>query len=115
MIRIQVTLKQSRRSLLALAALGLTCLALIVVHGAPGLDHMAGSDDGDQMTAAAISLCLAVVQGGVLLLVTLGGTAFLRRRATRIVGGAPALSTPLRSPPVPAARAGPSVLQVFLR
>jgi hypothetical protein len=117
MIRIRATLKQSRRSLLGLAALGLTCLALIVAHGGPGLDHMAGSDDADQMTAVAVSLCLAVIQGGALLVAALGGTAHLRRRATRIVGndGAAARSIPRPNPPVPAARAGPAVLQVFLR
>ena len=78
---------------------------------------MAGSGDGDQMTAVAVSLCLAVIQGGALLAVALGGTALLRRRATRVVGsgGAAARSTPRPYPPVPAARAGPAVLQVFLR
>lgn len=117
MIWIRTRLQRSRRSLLAFGALALTCLTLILAHGAPGLDHMAGMDQGDHVAKAAISLCLAVVQGGVVLLVALGGTVLLRRRSARRPS-APrtvALSSPLRNLPVPAARAGPAVLQVFLR
>lgn len=117
MIWIRTKLQRSRRSLLAVGALALTCLTLILAHGAPGLDHMAGMDHGDQMTEAAISLCLAVVQGGLVVLVALGGAALLRRRPPRTigVGRALALASPPRNLSVPAARAGPAVLQVFLR
>ena len=116
MIWIRTKLQRSRRSLLAVGALALTCLTLILAHNAPGLDHMAGMDHGDQMTKAAISLCLAVVQGGLVVLVALGGAALLRRRPRTIgVGRALALASPPRNLSVSAARAGPAVLQVFLR
>lgn len=117
MIRIRTTLQRSRRSLLGVAALALTCLTLILAHGAPGLAHMDSMDQGDHMADAAISLCLAIVAAGLSLLVLTGATALLRRRAPRRMAGnaAGVLTARMRRLSAPAARAGPARLQVFLR
>lgn len=100
-----------------ITALGVTCLALILAHGAPGLDHMAGMDEGDHPAKVALSLCLAVVQGGLILLAVIGGTALMRRRSPRrIEVTRPRLfAVGCRERSGPPARAGPAVLQVFLR
>jgi hypothetical protein len=117
MIRIRTSLGRSSRSLLAVSALALTCLTLILAHGAPGLDHMASMDQGDHMGKAAISLCLAIVGAGLSMLVLSGGTTLWRGRAPRrIASNAPGvLITHLRHVSAPEARAGPARLQVFLR
>ena len=114
MIRLRSRLQGQGHALLVGGALALICLALAWAHSAPAQDHMAGEED--QM-AAMISMCLAVVSTGLALVAAVGGMLSLRRRRPpiRLMPTLPvSLSrTPLLSPANP--RAGPAVLQVFLR
>ena len=106
-------MQRQRRRLLILAAVGALCTALAWAHGPSGDDHMGG----DEM-AQAISTCLAVIDVGLGLLVgALAIASVRRRRPPRSISGKPWRGA---APPLPAItpirpRAGPAVLQVFLR
>lgn len=90
------------------------CLALLLAHSGPGLDHM---DEMDHGTAKAVmSLCLAVVGSAVALLGAWAGAQTRRPpiclRRDFAMG---TMDLRFRTQPLPAARAGPARLQVFLR
>lgn len=114
MIRLRSRLQGHRHALLVGGVLAFVCLALAWAHSAPAADHMAAEDD--QM-ASVISMCLAVASAGLALLAAVGGMFWLRRRRPPIrLMPAVWLSLSRISLPSPAsARAGPAVLQVFLR
>ena len=107
-------LEGQSHALLVGGALALVCLALAWAHSAPGQDHMAAEDD--QMTAT-ISMCLAVVSTGLTLLAAVGGMLSLRRRRPpiRLMPSVPLSLSHNRLLRPASARAGPAVLQVFLR
>lgn len=113
MIRLRSLLQSQSRTLLAGGVLALACLALAWAHSAPAAEHMAV--DGDSV--AAISTCLAVASTGLGLLAAVGGVLALRRRRPwlRLAPTAPVSFSRTRLPGPAAARAGPAVLQVFLR
>jgi hypothetical protein len=104
-------MEREGRKALALGAIALLSLVLALAHSGAGEHRMSGDEMG-----AAISVCLAVVEGGgAVLLLTLGCASLARRRASYGPAG------PLRSALVPRRvgpdrpRAGPDLLQVFLR
>ena len=112
MICLRGLIGRQRRRILALGAAALLSLVLAWAHSNPGEHEMSGE------MGAAISICLAVLEGGTALLLVASGFRFLPRRPRNSF--APALG------PVAAARfqglidpirprAGPDRLQVFLR
>jgi hypothetical protein len=109
-IALRAFLQRQSRRLLILAGFGLVFIAVALAHSGAGEDHMAG----DQM-AQAISTCLAVLQGGVGLL--LAGLVVRARRLARAPRSIAAPAGPaghLRPRLTPIRpRAGPAVLQVF--
>lgn len=117
MIRIRSSLQRSKRPLLVGAALAVICVVLLVAHSGPGVEHMAGMDQGDEMSQTVASTCLAVLAVGVVLAAITGGVARLRRSAPlNLVAPRRSFLTPCRAAvPGIQARAGPALLQVFLR
>lgn len=118
MIRFRSALARARTSLALSLGLALTCLALLAAHSGPGLSHMEEMDHAP--TEAAVSLCLAVLGPTVLLLGAWQG--LLRRIGRRSRTILLALRRDQRPKPwpsprlsIPRVRAGPPVLQVFLR
>jgi hypothetical protein len=110
-IRQRAFLIRNRRRLALLAVFGALVVALSAEHS--GLGH---AEDGGDM-GSIVSMCLAIVQAGVLLV---GVASLLRRRPQRHAApaGLPATvaiagRVPRLGPP--RIRAGPSRLQVFLR
>lgn len=104
--RLHALARRQRRRLGLLAVM--LCLAgtVVVAHGALGEGHMG---DGTLM-------CLAVMSatGASLLALTRANAALLRAPVLRLQPVlVPASIAPL--PPTPRSRAGPAVLQVFLR
>jgi hypothetical protein len=115
MIRLRGSIEREGRKALALGAIAFLSLAFALAHTGVGEHRMSGDEMGDEMRAV-ISVCLAVVEGGTaILLLTLGRASLARRRASY------ARAVPLRSALVPRRvgparpRAGPDLLQVFLR
>ena len=99
----------------AIVALG---LAVAMAHGALGQDHMAGMDGSRVSQSAVVSACLAVLEVGSAGAVLLGGwLSFKRQRATDPselrIRLAPMAAG--RTASLPAARAGPALLQVYRR
>lgn len=111
MIRLRGTLKRQRRKWLFAGAVALLGLILALTHSAPEEHGMAE----DQM-AAAISICLAVLEAGTGLLLFASGLAAAARRPRSPAPQSPSHPLFTRSPAGPAwPRAGPASLQVFLR
>jgi hypothetical protein len=106
MIGIRSFLHRHRHRIALAAVLSALCVALAVEHSGLGQEHM----------GEAISMCLAVVEGGALLAAAgLGLSKPRLPRPARRTG--PASLQPVPSAPVsvaPLPRAGPSLLQVFL-
>jgi hypothetical protein len=107
MIGIRSFLHRHRHRIALAAVLSALCVALAVEHSGLGQEHM----------GEAISMCLAVVEGGALALAAGLGLRKTRLprppRRTRAVGIHRVAYAPLSAAPLP--RAGPSLLQVFLR
>jgi putative copper export protein len=110
-IALRERLQRQRRKSLVLGAVVLLAATIVLSHGAPAEHEM----PGDQMQAA-ISICLAVLGGGVFLL---AGAALARHQRRRAVSANPVPSAGFIRPsprPTPIrARAGPDLLQVFRR
>lgn len=108
---IRTKLRKSLDSAVAIAALFLISLIIIAAHSEPSAHGMEGDSAG---MSDAMSICLAVLQIGVLLLA--GQLLMIRRRlrAPRIVGRSLAAKA-IRNliDPGHRIREGPSVLQVF--
>lgn len=92
----------------------LVCMVVVVAHSDPGGHDMGGMEGADSAMSDAMSICLAVL--GVGSLMVIGGVIISRRRRF------PSFPTDARTVftrPVAVrlpgfrARAGPSVLQVF--
>ena len=103
---------RNRRRLALLAVLGALVLGLAVEHSGLGHGEMGGGDMGE-----VISTCLGVVTAGALLV---GAGALLRARPRRVIPprepfAVPAVAMPAPAPGSPLSRAGPSLIQVFLR
>lgn len=116
MIRIRRQLLDFRRRPIAIGlSLAAICIALLLAHGAPGLDHMDDGMDQGTHAGAVISMCLGVIQAGFAVLVIVGIVALARRRFVRTSRVDPIWPSdafgrrPERFP-----RAGPAALQVFL-
>jgi hypothetical protein len=92
-------------------------MALVLAHGAVGGGHMTADEHDPGTSETAISICLAVVEAGGLLLAVVGGMARLRRRPPICLPGRDAMHAlaPHSRVLAPPTRAGPAVLQVFLR
>ena len=106
------------RSWLGAAALSLVCLALLLAHGGPGLEHMETMEHGpaDGPVKVVMSVCLAVIAGAAVLLGAWNGLRRRRPGAWLVQRFRPAAhGIRLSSKPLPAARAGPAQFQVFLR
>jgi len=104
--------RQGRKRLL-LGAIALISLVVLWAHSAPGEHHSADQEG----MGTVIGICLAVLEGGGVLLL---GVVLLRRiqrarpRLARfLVPPTPTFVPPVSSPAKP--RAGPASLQVFLR
>lgn len=105
-------LYRARGSLLAVCAIALLSLVVLAAHSEPSAHQM----DGDEMgMAGAMSICLAVVQvGGVMVIATLLGTYRRRVRAPLLIEEAgTSRFIKLTSDPGHRIREGPSFLQVF--
>lgn len=111
-IRLRLSLMRVQRRMLAVASLILICLAVLLTHAGLGAAEM--PEGGHEMGTIAISICLAVLDTALFIL---AGFGLLRP----VVRRGKAADRPIRSARfeckrvAPAARAGPSVLQVFLR
>ncbi len=115
MIRVRAILTNRRCGLLVASAVVLLSVALAWAHGAPGDDHMGGGHDGD---GAMVSMCLAVIQavGSVAVVALLGAMVLARRRRVALLLVGAGATGRVVGPQVRyRARAGPEVLQVFLR
>ena len=120
MIRIRSILTTRRHALAAVAAIIALGLAVAFAHGTPANDHMGatgGMDDARAVQSAIAAMCLAVVELG-----TAGAAGLLalwllvRRPFTGLAGRWFDLFRvigPMQCRPPPAARAGPSLLQVY--
>jgi hypothetical protein len=113
-IRQREFLNRHKRRLALLATLGVLAVALVIEHSGLGHGEMADTDMGQ-----AISMCLAIVEAGAVLV---GAIALFKIRprfspAPRGLLAGPVLSVAGTGPRMPSAsaRAGPSVLQVFRR
>lgn len=118
MIRIRTILSGQRHALAILGAIIALALAVTLAHGLPGQDHMGGMDgsSGSQdMPSAVISICLAVLEVGVVGAALLGWRLLRLRQEFpgRIESGHFGSITLDRRANVPSARAGPARLQVF--
>ena len=106
MIRLRCFLGRRRQRIALAAVLAALCVALSVEHSGLGVDRM-----GD-----LASMCLAVLDGAAVLLLSAVGLAAVRRPRppVTILAAAPLALTP---PPIapPPARDGPILLQVFRR
>ena len=112
MIRQRSFLIRNRKRLALLAVLGALVLALAVEHTGVGHGEMEGGDMG-----GVVTMCLAVVQAAALLV---GAAALLKARPRRAIPprelfAVPAIAMPTPVLGSPLSRAGPSLLQVFLR
>jgi hypothetical protein len=117
-IRIRKTLTCRKHALAVFGAIVTLGLAVAMAHGLPGQDHMGGMDgsSGSQdMPSAVISICLAVLEVGVVGAALLGWRLLRRRQEFpgRIESGHFGSITLDRRANVPSARAGPARLQVF--
>lgn len=118
MTGIRKSVRAKGRSWLVVAALAVVCLALVSAHSGPGLEHMNEMEHGpaQEPANAVMSVCLAVMTTAVVLL---GAWSGLRRRHPRpwlVHRFSPAtVDLCLSDNRLPAARAGPAQLQVFLR
>ena len=112
MIRLRAMAKRQGRKGLTLGLLLLVSLILAWAHGAPGDHEMADGEMG-----SAITVCLAVLQGGAAML--LGAVGFARsshRRSAHSVASVHADFNRFKPPgDCIRSRAGPPLLQVFLR
>lgn len=102
----------NRRRLALLVTLGVLALAVAAEHAGLGHGDMTHPDMGQ-----AISICLAVVEAGAVLIGALALVA-IRPRVTRTrahLFAHPATTLPATSAALPRARASPPVLQVFRR
>ncbi len=119
MIRIRSALTAQQHALAMVGVIIALGIAVAVAHGAAGQDHMGGlggMEDSHVGQSAVVSMCLAVLEAGAAGAVLLGGSLLVRRRPADTPRdlGAPFLSTATeRKLPVPRARAGPSLLQVY--
>ena len=105
-----------RRSLAALVALALTCLALVVAHSGPGVAHMDEMGHQGGPAKAVMGLCLAVAAAAITLLGAWSGWVARPARRAQARVATPSRITcgwPLAGEARP--RAGPANLQVFLR
>lgn len=118
MTALRTSLLSDRRSWLLAAGVAVVCLALLLAHSEPGLGHMDAREHGpaNGPVKAVMSLCLAVIGSAIVLLGAWGGLQRRRPgfRLPRIVGPT-TLAVRFSARPLPAARAGPARLQVFLR
>ncbi len=115
MIRLRETARRQGGRGLALGAIALISLVLLWEHSAPGGHHM--SDHEGMGAGTVVGICLAVLQGGGMLMLGFGLLGMIRRARPRPV--------PVSLPPTPLVvpqpgsparpRAGPATLQVFLR
>jgi hypothetical protein len=109
-IRQREFLGRHKHQLALVADLGVLALALVLEHSGLGHGEMADTDMGE-----AISMCLAIVEAGAVLI---GASALLRTRprfapaAHRMFVG-PVVAVRAAGVRIPSARAGPSLLQVF--
>ena len=116
MIRLRETVgRGGSAKLLVLGVIALISLVVLWEHSAPGGHEM--SDQGGMGAETAVGICLAVLQGGGVLLLGIGLLAAVRRArpsyAPARIPPAPVLVPRRLSPARP--RAGPATLQVFLR
>lgn len=112
MIRQREFLGHNKRRLALLGTLAVLALALVLEHSGLGHGEMAEADMGE-----AISMCLAIVEVGA---VMLGSLALLRTRPRfdalpRDFFAGALFALPATGAMAPPSRAGPSVLQVFRR
>lgn len=132
-------IRRHRRHVMAVAAALVLVSALMLAHGAPGAGHAggasgsaamgahdlsmgahhppAGADHGGMSLDDALAMCLAITETaafGFALLALIGAWRCARHRLSLSTPRASALSAAV-VPPSAAARAGPAVLQVFLR
>jgi hypothetical protein len=115
MIRLRALIQTRSRSLLLCVALTFVGLILAWAHSAPAAHEMPAS--GEDQMAEVVSICLAVLQVGAGLLAAAVGAVLLARRrppTALAATGTSGVFVRAVTPPV-AARAGPSVLQVFRR
>jgi hypothetical protein len=114
MIRIRETFRRNGRRLFVLGAIALISAVVLWAHSAPGGRHMPMPD---HEMGAAIGVCLAVLEAGTVLLLGIGLSAIVRRQrrsfAPQPMPALPLLTPSDDSPARP--RAGPALLQVFLR
>ena len=92
--------------------LGVLALAVALEHSGLGHGEMSDTDMGQ-----AISMCLAIVQAGAVLVRALALARTSPRFARALVDffAPPLLALPATSTAIPPSRAGPPVLQVFRR
>lgn len=113
-IRLRSLMLRNGRRSAVLALLGFVVAAVLLAHGAAGMGH--DSMESDQGMAAAVSMCLGIVQlaGGAVLL----GIAVLRfsHHRRRTIDRSRRRPAPMlgRTMTPCSARAGPAALQVFL-
>lgn len=110
--RTRSMLPRRRGSLLAICAVALLGLVVIAAHSEPSAHQMDGHEAG--MTGA-MSICLAVLQaGGVMVIAILLGIHRRRVRAPLLIGEVgTSRFIKFTSDPGHRIREGPSVLQVF--
>lgn len=114
-IWIRSSLRRRRGSITLLCLVGLICFSIASAHGGPASEHMSSEHQGGDAASIA-SVCLAVLQiGGAVAFVLVAALVTRRSRRSRFAAAArpaqPEASFAVRH----RARAGPAVLQVFLR
>lgn len=111
---INMLIKSQRRLVVLFAALTLA-LAVLATHSAAGTPHHAHEHGGGEPAQVVLTICLAVLEVGVALTISL---IWLTRRRPSTVVTRPFASAPIVAPaPNGLAPPGrlPALLQVFLR